>query len=62
MFASVRSGNSVRNFTCEKLFATNFGLIWANPLAFEREIHLEFKKIFKEVGLLNDTITDGDKY
>ena len=37
MFTLMRSGKSVRNFTCDKVFATYFGWIRANKLASERD-------------------------
>ena len=49
------------NFRCEQVFVAYFVRIRLNPLAFEMDNHLVFKKLFKEVGFLTDVIMDGAK-
>ena len=51
----------MRNFTCAQVFLTNFGWIRVNPLNFEKDNHLSFKEIFKDVGVTTDMIMYGDK-
>ena len=59
MFASSRVGKSIRNFTCCQVFATDFGWSVAYNMDFERNMHLAYKKLFKEVGVPTKMIVDG---
>jgi hypothetical protein len=56
MFASARAGKSVRNYTCAQIFATDFGWIRATPLFSEKDNHLAFKELFKEVGVPKESV------
>ena len=49
------------NFRCEKVFVAYFVCIRLNPLAFEMDNHLVFKKLFKEVGVPTYMIIGGSK-
>ena len=59
MFASSRVGKSVRNYTCCQVFATDFGWSISYNMDFERNMHLAYKKLFKEVGVPTKMIVDG---
>ncbi len=61
MFASAKTGKSVRNYTCVQVFATDFGWCMTYNLDFERNIHTAFKRLFKEVGVPLKMVMDGAK-
>ena len=52
----------MRNFICAQVLETNFLLIRVDPINFDRENHLGFKKLFNKVGVMIDMITCGAKY
>ena len=58
MFASIRAGKSVRNFTCSQVFALYLVLTRVNSLDFERDNHLASTKISNEIRIPNDRIMD----
>ena len=55
VFAYISAGKSVINFIYSSVFETN-------PLAFDRDNHIIFKKIFKDVVVPTDMIIDEAKY
>ena len=61
MYASKRTGKSVRNYTCAQVFATDFGWIHVIPMTKEKDCHLAFKSLFKDFGVPSNLILDGAK-
>ena len=61
MIALKRIGKSSRNYTCAQIFAKDFGWIWAASLEAERHNHRAYKDLFKEIGVPEKMIRDGDR-
>ena len=61
IFSSKRAGKSVHKYSCDKIFATEFGCIKAHPMKSKRYIYLAFKKLSKNIGVPTDIIMYGSK-
>ena len=61
MFATKKSGKTLRGHSCMQLFVTDKGFVHVVPMKSKSEVHLALKEFFKKIGVPDAIICDDAK-
>ena len=61
MFATKKSGKTLRGNTCLQLFVTDKGFVHVVPMKTKGEVHLAMKEFFKRIGVPDAIVCDPAK-